>query len=353
MSSLVESDLKDIGGWWSQLTNDFQRLNQDYQDYIRDWNSAKAEELMKTKSFLMYKEKLVDYLRHFIQELQLHAYDIELIVKSFDEIEREIIFEKITEYELSIPRLDMENITYEAIYENITGKYKSIEQFFINTPTKDSEVENILSMTNEIIRKITRYAANILEMSSQYSSRKEEYLKVAQLFNSIEDIENAHKLSSQVFGISSYKHIIGELTRETESISSSIYDEESIECVISPRIRSYREKMKKTAIIDHKFEKMKMREKVLKEREEEQKILMEYLKTGEVAFEELKNIPEKVRRTFMRWLVKGIQEKGGMVITEHGKKFCLINPDETRRCKVVCDDGIIELPAYILKFEEK
>ena len=35
--------------WWNDLNNDFMRLNQNYQDYIRDLNSVKAEKMMRDK----------------------------------------------------------------------------------------------------------------------------------------------------------------------------------------------------------------------------------------------------------------------------------------------------------------
>jgi len=39
---------KEVGSWWSGLNSDFKRLNQNYQDYIRDLYTIKAEEMMKT-----------------------------------------------------------------------------------------------------------------------------------------------------------------------------------------------------------------------------------------------------------------------------------------------------------------
>ena len=70
--------------WWNDLNNDFKRLNQNYQDYMRDLNSAKAEELMKSSEFLVYKDKLIEYLRSFIKGLQLHAGVIEAELKQLD-----------------------------------------------------------------------------------------------------------------------------------------------------------------------------------------------------------------------------------------------------------------------------
>ena len=46
---MADEDTDKVYTWWTDLNNDFVRLNQNYQDYIRDLNSVKAEEMMHTK----------------------------------------------------------------------------------------------------------------------------------------------------------------------------------------------------------------------------------------------------------------------------------------------------------------
>lgn len=345
-------DDKELGRWWTQLTHDFQILNQKYQDYIRDWTGTKAEELMKTNNFLLYKEKLVEYLRNFVKELQLHGSSIEKVFKDIDKSTITHMIDRITDVEMDIPRVDFESLTRQDMRANIVGKYESIEGFFINGISGESELEIILSMTNEIIRKITRYAAGILESSSQYSGRKEEYLKVCQLFADTKSLDEAHKLSAMVFGISGYKHFVGEFERETENIYSSVYEESPYEVVITPRVRTYREKMVKTSIKDNRELKHAMRQAVLEERKREEEIILSYMEHGMIGIENLGVIPEHARKTIMRWISRGFHEKGEPTTTEHGKKYRLINPSEKKRCKLESEDGVLELPAYILKFEE-
>lgn len=74
---MVTRDLEEVYTWWNDLNNDFIRLKQNYQDYIRDLNSVKAEEMMRTKEFLVFKDKLVEYLRSFIKGLQKNVGVIE------------------------------------------------------------------------------------------------------------------------------------------------------------------------------------------------------------------------------------------------------------------------------------
>ena len=42
---MAELDEISVYTWWNDLNNDFVRLNQNYQDYMRDLNSVKAEEM--------------------------------------------------------------------------------------------------------------------------------------------------------------------------------------------------------------------------------------------------------------------------------------------------------------------
>lgn len=351
LKTMCHQDEKTAGTWWSLLSADFQRLNQNYQDYIRDWYSLKAEELMKTKSFLLYKEKFIEYLRNFIKELQQYAQEIEHILKQVTEKEGKSIIEKVSHYEHEIPRLDMEEVQYEEIFENIRDKYQSIKNFFLGDSGRESEVEKILSMTNEIIRRITRHAANILEMSNQFSSRKEEYKKVADMFLQCRDIEQAHLLSSQVFGISGYKHFQGNVQRETESINSSIFDEKSCLIITKPKIRHYRERIVKTAIKDHWAEKQKAREKILAQRQQEKSVMDTYIQKRTVDFAHIEDLQPFVRETLLRWLAKAMQESNYCSITEYGQKYRIVNPKETKRCVLKCDDGDLDMPAYQIEFE--
>lgn len=95
--------------------------------------------------------------------------------------------------------------------------------------------EQLLDSTSEIIRKITRYAIQLAERQHSSSNRKEEYKKIEELFASCRNIEEAHKLSSVVFGVFSPKYIKGNVTRDTESLNSSIYEEAPYEFIVKPR----------------------------------------------------------------------------------------------------------------------
>lgn len=77
MEEMASRNEEKLYGWWNDLNNDFIRLNQNYQDYMRELNSVKAEEMMKTREFLLFKDRLIEYLRSFVKGLQANVSAIE------------------------------------------------------------------------------------------------------------------------------------------------------------------------------------------------------------------------------------------------------------------------------------
>ncbi len=349
---IVDEDSSIIGMWWSSLYADFRRLNQNYQDYIRDLNSLKAEEMMRTREFLVFKDKFIDYLRNFIKGLQQNAYAIEAILKNLDSQEEIKVLEKVFEYESSIPRLDNE-VSLENIKENIFGRWESLKRWFLGEEGIDSEVSKLFDNTNEIIRKITRYASQIVEARNSAANRKEEYKKLCEMFLKVNSIDEANKLSSVVFGIFNTRHIKGNIIRETESINSSVYEEKPHEVIIKPRVRTYRETRGRSGIADNRENKRKVLEEIVKKRDEEKKIIDSYVKDNVIDFGKLPKIESHVRITLLRWLSKGNNSSNGEGKTEDGRKYRILLPDKNKYCTLESEDGSLNMPHYIIKFTQE
>ena len=351
MPQMVNEEDREAGSWWSSLNNDFKRLNQNYQDYIRDLYSLKAEEMMKTKEFLVFKDKFIDYLRDFIKGLQYNSNAIEHILNQISEDTVEMVLNKVLAYEKSIPRIDTE-ISDDIIKDNIYGRWKNLKEWFLGSQGLESEASKLLNITNEIIRKITRFAAQIAESRNSAANRKEEYKKLCEMFLNCETLDDAHKLSSLAFGIFNMKHIKGEIIRKTESINSGIFEEPPYVESIKPRIRAYREKSVRNPIMNNEQRKNKMLHKIIKIREEEKKIIDNYIIENVIDFSKLPEIEPHVRLTLLRWLSKGMNSPDKRGKTEDGRIYRVESPRSSGdKCKLLCADGTFEMPAYIIRFE--
>lgn len=335
--------------WWKGLNSDFKNLNENYQDYLRTFYSPKAEELMKTTEFLTFKERLIKYLREFIRELQINSFKIEKIFKEIGDQDIKEIIGKVLEYEKTIPRIDFV-LNEDDFLENNLGRYSSMKGWFVADNFNKSDSEKLLDFTNEIILKITRYAAQISERKNSSATRKMEYRKLLSLFHNARDMEEANKLSSVTIGIFNMRHIRGNTIRETESINSSIYDEKSHEFIIKPRIKAYRERIAKSPIREKGERKRQLAEEHIARINREREIMESLINENIIDFEKLPLLLEFQRHTLLRWLSKANGNKSRVGRTEYGRDYHVEIVDSNKLISVKCEDGEFKMPECIIRF---
>lgn len=337
-------------GWWNDLNNDFIRLNQNYQDYIRDLNSVKAEEMMKTKEFLLFKDKLIEYLRTFVKGLQKHVGVIESCIREIKKEELRMFFQKIVAYEMSIPRLDVE-VKEEMLLEKVMGRWESLEDWFLEGDGRSNEAGKLFDATNEIIRKITRYATRISELSSSGANRKEEYAKVASIFLKCRDIGEAHRLSAMVFGVGDLVHLKGEFGRSTDSYNSSVYDEQPEEIAIVPRIRNYREKTSRSEVKDCSKEKQELLKRTMEQIAKNREMIQRLIQNNRIDFASIPVIEPQVRETLLKWLSDALETKEKSAKTEEGQTYYVDLSKWEESCTIQCTDGSFTMPHMEIVFE--
>ena len=94
-----------------------------------------------------------------------------------------------------------------------------------------------------------------------------------------------------------------------------------------------------------------MKKKIQMIREVEQKTMASYVLDGCIDFEKLPVIEGHVRSTLLKWLGKGIANSDKKGKTEDGRLFQVEIPeDQRRRCLLRCDDGNLDMPAYVIRF---
>ena len=351
IDSISKKGTQDVYGWWEGLNEDFKRLNEKYKNYIRSFYNIKMEEIAGSTQFIIRKNELVNYLKQFIKILQDNSYVIENKLMNLSKEVENLILNKVIEEQRKVVRVDKLNEEFpeELIRKRNKEKWNNLKSWFIADEYGPSEVANINEKTSEIIRKITRIASQIAETKGNSSSRKVEYKHICEIFAKTKNIEEAHKLASVVFGISSVRHIKGDFSRNTDSINSSILEEESIEFKIKPRVRTYREKNPRTIIKDKTKEKKQQIEEYLKRQEQDKKEFEQYIVDGKIELENLPVIKPKIRKVILKLIGRANQSLSKETKTDDGRKVVLIHPKENKRCELKCDDGVLKMPAYILK----
>lgn len=344
--------LKEVNEWWSMLQEDFKRLNQNYQDYLRDFYSGKTEHLMKSVEFVIHKDKFIMYLNDFVRKLQHHSKRIEQILfKNISLVENGIL-EKVVQSELEIPNalLVLRGDAEPGIRENIFGKWNSLKNWFIDLPEHECECKKVLKITNDVIRSIIQNAALIVQIQNWGISRKDDYLKFLELFLKCEDLDEAHRLSAHVFGVQKIQHFKVSEPREEDSINAGIYEEKPVQFLLKPHTRTYREKKDRKGFSDKSIEKMMQREMYLRCAEQQREIVMRYIKDNRVEFSQIKEvISEETRNTFLQWIAQANMNSRKMGRTEYGQEYQLVRKEGN--CKIKCEDGTLTMPEYVLEFK--
>ncbi len=340
----------DIHGWLEYLLNDFIRLNQNYQDYIKTLNSAKAEELMKTEAFLVYKDKLISYLRSFVKIMQETGYLIATEIEAIDQDELDYIFKRATVYEISIPRIDVE-LEEKEIYENYLGKWKNFYNWFVGDGSRN-EIDRLNDITNEVIRKITRYAQQIVELNNRGSNRKEQYEYLAKIFLQCQDINEAHCLSAYVFGVADCLHLNRINPRKSEDINSGVYEEPSSLLNFDSHSRIVRKKTIRQPVQDYslerKIQQLEMEEKIAMRKQK----IAALINNNMIDFKTLPIIDEETRKVLLLWLSKGLSQSNKTAKTDDGDEYYIDSNEANKECVLKCEDGDFLMPAFKIVFKE-
>lgn len=328
--------IEEINELWIDLNTDFKNLNHQYQDFLKKFHEAKTEELLQTELFLEYKAGMINYINDFISSYIKSSTSIKNSLKQIDDKKVEILMNSLIEYQKKAPKIEL-NFDYEKLKLVNKGKWLSINKWFIGINGL-SEGERLLEATQRVIEKIYKYASSLIELHGNMINRKEEYKHICKLFDKKKTLEEAHMLSSAVFGILKAKHYKGTSTINTDSLIKS-YEVSPIEIPITTSIREYKVTQASIPISDKSKEKQEILNNLIKQEQEKNKKIKNLIKDGVI------NLVGEVKLdiTSRRYVLNLIQkyEKEKTKETEFGFYYKIFKEDG--KCRIISEDGIFEL----------
>ena len=200
-----------------------------------------------------------------------------------------------------------------------------------------------MSSTDAIIVRITKYANSLIELHGNMTNRKEEYRNLVKLFDSLDDIEEANKYSSVIFGIETVRNFIGISNINTDSITNT-YEIPPIEILLNSRTKQKKERNVLTPIVDKTSEKRKILEEYRLEQEQNKKILKILINNKKITFEK-ENKLSKIERRYLQKLISSRTKKE----TEFGLTYNIRKLDG--KCKIISEDGIFIMDRISIEFE--
>ena len=338
-------DKEKIYSTFEELNETFTKLNNNYKDFLKMFSEAKSEELMKSEQFLVYKDKVIEYLKNFISGFQINEIKIKKILKNLPENFEDVLMSNVMEYKKEQPILEP-NFDFEYSEEILRGKWRSIIKWFNNDKYNESETERLKMAINNIINKITKYVISIIETNTSVN-RMEEYRHLLKLFLNSKNLKECEQLSTVVFGIEKVKHI-SNIEKRTDSIDLSVEDSIPVFISLKSHSRLVKEKSVKNQVEDKYYEKEQQLKKILKQKQREENLLKQYIKQGEIIIKDLKNIEKFERRFILSLITKGINKE--IVKNNEYDIYYKIEKLDDNEIEMTSIDGILTMNNFKIIF---
>lgn len=339
----IDDDDEKCAQCWDDVLTYFNKIRENTSDYFAYLRSEDASEQMKSEAFLSYKDSFTAYLRDFIIALQQTASQIQGLLQSLDNQHMTLFFEKVDRHEKKTFRFEQSGTEAITI---MLEKWGNIQDWFLGG--EDSQYETIQRQTNEAIRRITRIVQRLGERNQQFRSRKDDYLHLAGLFAGMDSVDEAHKLSSVVFGVFHTRHFHSDHI-STDDIYTDTWEEQPMIHETLPRILKYGEKTKPTEMSDNTLRKEEAKREHLKRRKAEKKVIEEYINGSEIHLHELPSVEPYVRKLLLSWIAKAMVREDRIIQTEYGTKVeVTLGSHET--VLLESPDGTLEMPNARFRF---
>lgn len=302
---------------WDDLMRYFKTIRTSTADYIAYINSEKTDQRMQTEAFLIYKAQFTSYLRDFIVSLQKTSIQIVELLTEYTTQSMQPFFAQLILKEKSIPRLEDTGLSDAELLLQYEEYFQSIKRWFLEIDGQKSELEVLQWQTNEMIRRITRYVQRLGERQHHFKSRRNDYLHLAKWFNACDTVDEAHEISSIVFGMMDVQHIQLK-TYTTDDLHTDTWDEKPELISVKPRTSRYREKTRATGTALQTEQKREQRERYLQERQQQEQTVKTYFEHGTVQLSQLGEVESFMRKLLLSWMSKARANKEGLVKTESG-----------------------------------
>ncbi|WP_240613467.1 TIGR02677 family protein [Pueribacillus theae] len=349
INDMLDQD-KDFEGaldLWKSLSGAFKQLHENASDYLASLQTGKAEELMMTESFLVFKDTLTHYLRNFIQGMQKSSYKIEGYLRKIS-LNEEQLLDKITAEQERLPNLE-DDRTHEERHAQFEAEWQSFKRWFLGEGNELSDLYYLEQATKETISKIVRAVLRIQEKRRLGTSRKRELDYLGQWFFAIDELEEAKELAAYTFGLYKTRHFQGWDEPMNDSGHSSMWDESPMIRHLRSRSRKQIKRQQNEPVRQTKQKQNETREIYLQKQKEEVEIIEQLLEKEQFSVSDLKDVSRPLRNLLLYWIGRCSSHPSRNMDTPDGVRIELKMPDNEKRTKLTSNDGELELPDFAFK----
>ncbi|GAA3401187.1 TIGR02677 family protein [Paenibacillus hodogayensis] len=340
--------LGDIRNIWRDLMSRFESLRNDTADFLSHVNSEPYERLVRTESFLPYKEKFVRLLSDFVVGIMEKKDLIEERLGVIDESEIEHIISVIVSYEAE-QQID-ETFEAELASARRRAEWLGFRGWFVEINGRKASSRFLIEQTRGTIQKIVRIADQISDKFNYFKSRKNDYLELARIFAHTSDLRDCHVIAGAMFGASTAKHFLV-LRKSEDDTTKHVWECDPFEVSLNKKAPGNRSGRTKVAVYEDPLAQMLLIQEHLEKTRMIREQFNNLIKEGKITLDEIGIVYPEVRDLLLELLGQAMITKSLKSRTEDGRQFNL----KLRSSKLIrlrSTDGTLTMNDYEFVFME-
>lgn len=286
LAQQAEPDESKVAPALNALADRFTGLAANAQAFTGDLQRTIDLRDIDTDAFLAYKDRLIDYLQRFVQDLVARTAEIAILLDKLPLASVDALLRAAAAREArdAAPDAGVADEAFAAILARWQERFTGFRRWFIGAGGAPSQARRLRQMAVAAIPALLEVVARLAERGSGRSDRVADYRALAVWFADAPTDDDRHRLAAVAFGLAPARHLaIDDDTRDAQARQAvlpgtSWADAPPVE--VSPRLRatgSYERRGKPTSIRDRSAERLTIaravdQQRVLAERLREQLI---------------------------------------------------------------------------------
>ncbi|MFJ9519490.1 TIGR02677 family protein [Kitasatospora sp. NPDC101801] len=262
--------------------------------------------------FLAYKQRLIEYLERFIEDLVTRGAEIAVLLESLGAPHDGpvgALLRSAAAREASDAAPDAAAEALAAAERRWYGRWEGLRAWFVSVPGRSSQAKLLRSAARQSIPQLLSVVQALNERRAGRSDRSADFRELAHWFAEAPDDQARHRLWRSAFGLYSARHLTIDqealAERETDPVpaSASWYDAPGVR--ISPQLRrtgSYERRGRVRAVQDRSEAKVHLADLARKQAEQTATARARLATGGEVRLSGLGELDPAAFRLFLRLL---------------------------------------------------
>ena len=317
----------------------------------------------QVEAFLAYKDRLIDYLKRFIEDLVTRGAEIAGLLGELAEDGRtDLLLRVVSARDAADAAPDQSERAAADAYARWRERFDGLRSWFLSAPGRDAQAKLLRSAARHAIPDLLGVVRALNERRSGRSDRSADFRALALWFAQAPDDEARHRLWRSAFGLYGARHLTvdpGTLEAwDADPVPASVSWEDAPSLRISAQLRrtgAYERRGKARAVQDRGEAKRHLAELARKQAEQTAAARARLSTRGEVRLSDLGQLDTEAFRLFLQLLGDALArlrpgaERLVATTNDGTMEIRMTRVPQARTVEIRTADGVLSGPEHMVE----